>query len=188
MYSFSYRDTFSLLVSQSWSQINNQKNDNSRLMTSSQTAQSSRSTPNSNHDNSKLVRPQSSPPFRRVDVDKQLFPITEMSSHSGLDSHQFDHGNNNSHHHYPNQQSNNSSSNGHNQFYQNNSKSAETETNINSESLNFGSCLSSPLDIGKQGSEYSKGELKNRPKSANLRRLPLLLHVLDAAEIRKTIQ
>lgn len=185
MYFFPYCDTFSLLVTQSWSQINNQK----RLTTSSQTAQSSRSTPNSNHDNSKLVRPQSSPTFRRVDMDKQLFPIAEMSSHSGLDSHQYEQSNNNSHHHYPNQQSNNSSSNGHNQFYQNNSKTAETETpNINSESLNFGSCLSSPLDIGKQGSEYSKGDLKNRPKSSNLRRLPLLLHVLDAAEIRKTIQ
>ena len=152
-------------------------------MASPLAAQSSRSAPSSNRDKSKWARPQSSPPFRRVDVDKQLFPITEMSSHSGLE---YEHNNNNSHHHYQNQLNN--STNGHNHYYQNNSKTAETETTMNSENLTFGSCLSSPLDIGRQGSDYSKGELQNRPRSSNLRRLPLLIHVLDAAEIRKTIQ
>ena len=101
-----------------------------------------------------------------------------MSSHSGLDSHHYE--------------SNNNSSNGHyNHYYHKNSKTTETattsrsDTNANFESLSFATTL---LDSGREGSDFSKWDIKNRPKSSNVQRLPLLIHVLDAAEIRKTIQ
>lgn len=181
---------------QSWSQVSEKNaNGDSKFQASHQPVLSARSSHNSRQDKSKWPRPQSSPPFRRTDVEKQLFPITEMSSHSGLDSHHYESNNNSSNNHdsrqqYHNQQNN--SSNGHyNSNYHKNSKPTESattsrsDTNANFESLSFATTL---LDSGREGSDLSRWDIKNRPKSSNVQRLPLLIHVLDAAEIRKTIQ